>query len=204
MRLLLYCYKAVSFAVYYLQKKFSTAITSALFSMNGVHGCFKNGYCYGIPFFRCSINGKIISGNGLKIASTTSSSAMGYRSGSKIIINPNAVLKLGKNVGMTNVAILCNKEITIGDNVLLGDSATIFDSDFHSLNVSGRTDDAGVSKPVFIGDNVFVGANAMILKGVTVGNNSVVAAGSVVTKDILPNQIWGGNPARFIRELPAF
>ncbi|WP_262710533.1 acyltransferase [Dinghuibacter silviterrae] len=55
------------------------------------------------------------------------------------------------------------------------------------------------SAPVKIGDNVFIGMDSIILKGVTIGSNVVVAAGSVVARDIPDNQIWGGNPAKFIR-----
>lgn len=55
--------------------------------------------------------------------------------------------------------------------------------------------------PVVIEDNVFIGARSIILKGVTIGENSIVGAGSVVTRSIPSNQIWGGNPAKFIRNL---
>lgn len=55
--------------------------------------------------------------------------------------------------------------------------------------------------PVVIGDNVFIGAKCIILKGVTIGENSIVGAGSVVTKSIPANEIWAGNPAKFIRKI---
>ena len=58
-----------------------------------------------------------------------------------------------------------------------------------------------VKSPVIIEDNVFIGARSIILKGVTIGRNSIVGAGSVVTKSIPSNQIWGGNPAKFIRNI---
>lgn len=57
------------------------------------------------------------------------------------------------------------------------------------------------NKPVIIGDNVFIGAHSTILKGVTVGNNSIVGACSVVTRSIPENEIWGGNPAKFIKKI---
>ena len=56
-------------------------------------------------------------------------------------------------------------------------------------------------KPVAICDNAFIGAKSIILKGVTIGENSVIGAGSVVTKSVPANQIWAGNPAKFIREI---
>jgi len=58
-----------------------------------------------------------------------------------------------------------------------------------------------VKKPVVVKDNAFIGARSIILKGVTIGNNSIVGAGSVVTKSIPDNEIWAGNPARFIRSI---
>jgi len=57
------------------------------------------------------------------------------------------------------------------------------------------------SAPIVIEDGAFVGGSSLIMKGVTIGRHSIVAAGSVVTKDIPPNEIWGGNPAKFIRKL---
>jgi acetyltransferase-like isoleucine patch superfamily enzyme len=80
------------------------------------------------------------------------------------------------------------------------------DTDFHMLDARGkhRWQTTGVSKPVLIGPNVWVCADAMILKGVTIGANSVVAAGSVVTADILPNVVVAGNPARVVKQLDKY
>ena len=82
----------------------------------------------------------------------------------------------------------------------------IYDSDFHSLDpkvrVNSELDRQSQNKlPVFIEDNVFIGAHSTVLKGVTIGKNSIVGACSVVVKNIPANEIWAGNPARFIRKL---
>lgn len=81
----------------------------------------------------------------------------------------------------------------------------VFTTDFHSLDPKTRRgkDDImnRVSAPVIIEDNAFIGARSIILKGVTIGMNSVVGAGSVVTKSIPANEIWAGNPAKFIRKI---
>lgn len=80
------------------------------------------------------------------------------------------------------------------------------DSNFHSNNWKDRLDRAKdianhKNAPVVIGDVVFIGAQSIICKGVTIGDHSMVAAGSVVTSNIPANQIWGGNPVEFIRKV---
>ena len=82
---------------------------------------------------------------------------------------------------------------------------SIFDTDFHALNPIIRNSKNDIKnrieKPVIIKDNAFIGAHSIILKGVTIGENSIIGAGSVVTKSIPDNQIWAGNPAKFIRNI---
>jgi len=91
----------------------------------------------------------------------------------------------------------------IGDNVLIGGGCFIFDTNFHPIKSEERinplTCNNGENKSVIIGDNVFLGSSCIICKGVTIGENAVIAAGSVVVKDIPANEVWGGNPARFIK-----
>ena len=65
----------------------------------------------------------------------------------------------------------------------------------------GRNE-SGYARPVLIGDNVWIGGSSVILGGVTIGNNAVIAAGSVVTKDVEENAVVGGNPAKFIKYVP--
>ena len=76
----------------------------------------------------------------------------------------------------------------------------IIDTDFHPVNFERRLDDssAGECEPVKIGDNVFIGMNCIILKGVTLGNGCVIAAGSIVTKDVPEGMVAGGNPAKIL------
>lgn len=79
----------------------------------------------------------------------------------------------------------------------------IYDTDFNPLYPEQGigTSNHGKTQPVLLKENVFIGAHTIILKGVTVGRNSVVGAGSVVTKSIPDNEIWGGAPARYIKKL---
>jgi acetyltransferase-like isoleucine patch superfamily enzyme len=121
-------------------------------------------------------------------------------------VDKEAELIIGKNVGISSTALVAHKSITIGDNVMIGGGVCIYDTDFHSINPSIRSNPLldrkfENKKPIKICDNVFIGAHSTILKGVTIGENSVIGACSVVTKSIPPNEIWAGNPARFINKL---
>ncbi|MBO6244539.1 MAG: acyltransferase [Clostridia bacterium] len=116
----------------------------------------------------------------------------------------DGVIQIGDNVAMSNVSICSMSKIIIDDNVMLGGGVVIYDTDFHSLNPMIRRahpfDDI-CCKRIHIKRNAFIGAGVYILKGVTIGENSVIGAGSVVACNVPDNEIWGGNPARFIREI---
>lgn len=125
-----------------------------------------------------------------------------------IYVEDNATLCIADNVGMSSPCLWCAKKITIGNNVNIGANSLILDTDSHSLDYKERQNerlfgfkDRSKIKtlPVVIEDDVMVGANCIILKGVTIGARSVIAAGSVVTKNIPSDCIAGGNPARVIR-----
>ena len=90
-------------------------------------------------------------------------------------------------------------EITIGDSVMIANSVYITDSDWHG--VYNRTERSERVTPVHIGNNVWLGDHAVILKGVTIGENSVVAASAVVSKDVPANVVVAGNPAQVVKEL---
>ena len=106
----------------------------------------------------------------------------------------NASLKIGDNVGLSGVSIWCFKQIEIGNNVRIGANTLITDGDAHQDDPrSGR------NKPIFIEDNVWIGANVVVKKGVTIGRNSVIGMNSVVTKDIPANCIAIGNPCVVVK-----
>ena len=111
-------------------------------------------------------------------------------------------IRIGNNVGISNSALVARDEINIEDNVLIGGGCRIYDNDFHSVHYQNRTNDIDVkSEKILIREGAFIGAGSIILKGVVVGKHSVIGAGSVVTRNIPDNQIWGGNPAKFIRNI---
>ena len=99
-----------------------------------------------------------------------------------------------------NVSIMDRGMVTIGDHVLLAPNVVITTSN-HPLDPMQRRESIGIASPVTIGNDVWIGANAVILPGVTLGNNVVVAAGAVVTKDVPDNTLVAGVPARKIRDL---
>ncbi|WP_214847324.1 acyltransferase [Exiguobacterium sp. s193] len=108
---------------------------------------------------------------------------------SKIVIGGNSTIGNGSEI----IAI---SNIEIGENCLLGPRVIIYDSDFHGVNPTKRNNP--ITKPVFIHDNVWIGTEAIILKGVTIEQDSVIGARTVVTKNVPKGSIVSGNPMRII------
>lgn len=111
-------------------------------------------------------------------------------------LTQGANLKIGNNCGLSGTVIGCAKSIVIGDNVRMGANTLITDTDWH-------TDDyrTGPNKEVIIEDNVWLGYGVKVLKGVHIGKNSVVGAGSIVTRDIPANVIAAGNPCKVVKQI---
>lgn len=115
-------------------------------------------------------------------------------------LRPGANLKLGNNIGLSGVVISAAQSIIIEDNVLVGANSTITDTDWHGINPDMRRSD-GECAPVHIMQNVWIGLNCIVLKGVTIGEHSVIGAGSVVTSNVPDRVISAGVPARTIKKL---
>ena len=112
----------------------------------------------------------------------------------------NSKIVIGNNVFFNhNCSITSCKKITIGNNCKFGNNIVIIDHD-HKITSCGATKDL-VSKEIIIEDNVWVGANSVILKGVRIGEGSIIAAGSVVNKDVEKYTIVGGLPAKEIKKI---
>lgn len=171
---------------------------------NGVK--FKNIQTSGIPFIVVSRKGKFEIAKDFRINNGLIGNPIGRPQPCTFVIDNNAHLKIGNNVGMSSTAIVCHLKIEIGDNVKIGGGTCIYDTDFHALDAAKRfnsqTDRLNkINKPILISDNVFIGAHSTILKGITIGENSIVGACSVVSKNIPPNEIWAGNPIKFIKKI---
>lgn len=130
-------------------------------------------------------------------------------------IGPEARVIIGDDCCFTSLLLMCEREVRIGHRVLIGWNASIADSDFHPLApaeriadaiacsplAAGRPRPAVETRPVTIEDDVWIGPNAAILKGVTVGRGAFVEPGAVVTRDVPPRARIMGNPARVIGQL---
>lgn len=89
--------------------------------------------------------------------------------------------------------------ITLGDNVHITQEVLFVTHDGGTLLFRDRQPDLEITKPIVVGDNVYIGVRSIIMPGVTIGNNVIIAAGSVVTKNISDNSVWGGVPAQLIK-----
>lgn len=115
--------------------------------------------------------------------------------GTKILLGPGASVDIGHGTGFDgDLRVISVSSISIGSGCTVAWDVLIMDTDFHQID--GRNSDL----PVVIGDRVWIGAGAKILKGVTIGDGAVIGADSVVTSDVKAGTIVAGNPARVLRE----
>lgn len=111
-------------------------------------------------------------------------------------------ISIGNNVALNNsFSAIAFSKITIEDRVLFGVNCSVIDNDGHDLAIDRRNSGIPAQAPVLIKANAFLGDNVTVLKGVTIGENSVIGNGSVVTSDIPANVVAAGNPAKVIRSL---
>jgi len=162
-------------------------------------------HAIGIPYFYRTPHSTIQIGKDCILHSAFKSNNIGSMTRSRICTQtPKAQILIGERVGMSAVTITSHERITIGDDTQIGAGTVIVDADFHdvkSLDAANRQHSLGETAAVTIGRNVFVGTRCLILKGVTIGDNAVIGAGSVVTKNIPNNAIAAGNPICIIGQL---
>ncbi len=148
-------------------------------------------------------NGLCSFGKGITFRSDLTSNMVGLYKPCTISVSKNGILKISDYTGFSGVSIYCVNKIIIGRYCNFGGNVSIWDTDFHPLDYKERREAllTANTSPIIIGDDVFVGANSMILKGVTIGDRAIIGAGSVVTKSIPSDEVWAGNPAKFIRKI---
>jgi acetyltransferase-like isoleucine patch superfamily enzyme len=156
----------------------------------------------GKPLIRCARGATLYVGPDVTIHSSIRSNPVSGRVTSTLsAIAPGACLHIERNVGMSSACITAAREVIIGEGTLIGADVLITDTDFHSRDPDGswNNDAKSSARPVHIGKLCFIGARAVILKGVTIGDGAVIGAGAIVTKDVPAGAIAAGNPAKVIR-----
>lgn len=142
-------------------------------------------------------NTNIIIGKGCRFNSSPTSNFIGVNRPCMIsTLSEGSSIKIGKNSGFSGTVIGGFLSIEIGENVHCGANTLITDSDWHLNDYRSE-----VPKKVILEDNVWLGEGAKVLKGVTIGKNSVIGAGSIVTKSIPSNVIAAGNPCKVLKEI---
>lgn len=185
-------------------KPFDWLISWWIFYSNNVQfSTFTN---RGWPKINVSRDGKLVIGRRFRSNNREMANPIGRFHACSLVVSGKGELMIGNNVGMSSTAIVCQNKIVIGNNVNLGGGTVIYDTDFHSLDPAHRRDpkqDGANTRtePVIIGNDVFIGGHSTILKGVTIGEGAVIGACSVVTRDVPAYEVWGGNPAKRIRNV---
>ena len=161
---------------------------------------------FGLPIVSRAKSSSIVVGDRAVLCSDSRFTALGVNH--PVILRTlrrGSQIRLGNDVGLSGTVICAAQRVEIGNSTLIGANVTITDTDFHPIDPAGRrycNDDSKIRcAPVRLEDNVFVGAGSTILKGVTIGRNSVIGAGSVVTRSIPPNVVAAGNPCRPIGQI---
>lgn len=146
-----------------------------------------------------SRTGDIKIGNGVSLNSCRWSNPLNTGKAASLYAGPGGKIVIHDGVGISGSQIISHSSVEIGKQTLIGAGCLICDSDMHEVPL--YSDEEIVSKPIKIGERVFLGARCIVLKGVTIGNGTVVGAGSVVVKDLPAGVLVAGNPARVIKEL---
>ena len=154
--------------------------------------------CIGRPCINLGRGGNIFLGKNVRLCNSGMANPLAEYGRCRLAtVAPGAQIFIHDHVGMSSCLIACASKVEIGEGTIIGGGALIIDTDFHPRLADGNwgTDPRSVSKPIVIGKKCFIGARAIILKGVRIGDGSVVGAGSVVTKDVSAGTIVAGNPA---------
>jgi len=158
---------------------------------------------YGLPLFYRMPGSRIRVGDNCQFRSSTWSNLVGVNRPCIIsTLREAASLEIGRDCGFSGTTIGCASSISIGDRVMCGANVTITDTDWHPLDWRDRiAGKGGETAPVVIGEDVWLGMNVSVLKGVEIGSQTVVGAGSLVTRSLPARVIAAGNPAVVIRKL---
>lgn len=204
MRILIILFKGFKKIINILHRLYGQIVSYLIMKLNGV--TIGRGFkSRGIPSVDISLYGSFSIGKNFTMNNGNRYNKIGRQQKCFFIVGKKGKLIIGNNVGISSTALICDKKIQIGDYVKIGGNVVIYDTDFHALDPDLRRHtelECNTNKQeVIISNNVFIGAHSTILKGVHIGENSIIGAGSVVTKSIPDNEIWAGNPVKFIRKI---
>ena len=195
-----------------LLKRIANYIKISLLSWNGFFHYGKNlRILGGVPYLKApkTAVGGVFVGDNVVLNSDSKNSNTNMTTRMKFVLGYEGNITIGNNCDFNGICIVSYKRVRIGDNCQFASSTMIADTDFHPVDNAERLkqmtgepfDYAKVKKDdIIIGDNCWVGWGCIILKGAKIGNNSIVAAGSVVLgKEYPPNSIIAGNPAQVVK-----
>ena len=156
----------------------------------------------GLPIVSRSADSRIVVEDDVVLCSASRWTALGVAHPVVLrTMQPGAVLHIGRGTGISGGSFCAARSLRIGQRCLIGADVLIADTDFHAIDPARREsgwDDVGCA-PVHVGDDVFIGARAVILKGVRIGDGAVVGAGAVVTRSVPAGAMVAGNPARLLQ-----
>jgi len=158
-----------------------------------------NAEILGRPMISVAKGGRLVVGRGVKIYSSVRTNPLGLSQPCALrALTPTAELILKEGVGISGAVICAGSRIEIGEGTILGAGAMVIDNDFHQpVGEWGWSSDCATgARPIKVGRGVFIGARAIVLKGVTIGDRAVIGAGAVITKDVPARHIATGNPAK--------
>ena len=161
--------------------------------------CGKDVMFLGRPLISVAEDSRLVLSDGVRVNSALRENPLGCFQPSVLrTLAPQAELELGPRVGISAAVICAGRQITIGEDTIIGAGAMLLDNDFHVLQPDGKWRGEYVegARPIKVGKSVFIGARAIILKGVEIGDAAMIGAGAVVTRDVPPGTIFAGNPAR--------
>jgi acetyltransferase-like isoleucine patch superfamily enzyme len=159
----------------------------------------------GLPIIKRAAETRIILGKGVTLVSKSEGNAAGINHPVILAtLAEGAVIQIEDGCGLSGSSICAVRGVRIGRNSGLGANACVYDTDFHvaefSLDKESSIVDAK-SAPVAVGENVWIGANSMVLKGVRIGDNAVIGAGAVVRNDVGGSSVVIGNPAKEVKRV---
>ncbi len=152
-----------------------------------------------MPYIRKTKGSRIILGANVSLISNPRHNPLVEHSVSLRTLTPQAMIEIADNAGISGSNLVCCNKISIGEYTIVGPGTLIYDSEGHdySPEVGWSQRKVRTGRPINIGSKCFIGARCLIMSGVTIGNNCVVSAGSVVTQDIPAGHKASGNPVTY-------